>query len=66
MNSISSKIKRKYFKRKAWVTNSLIKSVNTKNELYRKVHRCTGDMGIPNEYKRYKYMLGNLIYKANT
>lgn len=58
------KIKLKKRKRKEWITNGLINSINTKNELYKQLKRNPNNVLLLYKYKLYKNKLNSLIKKT--
>nr|CAH7768585.1 unnamed protein product [Callosobruchus chinensis] len=55
------RINRRNVKRTPWITDGLVKSVNTKSILYKKVCKDPLDSDALSEYKKYRNMLSNLI-----
>lgn len=58
------KIKRKKRKRKEWMTNGILNSINTKNDLFQEIIKRPNNIQLKNQYKYYKNKLTNLIKKA--
>lgn len=58
------KIKHNKIKRKHWITNALVISINKKNEMYNKLLRDKNNVDLKLEYKNYKNMLRSLIKKT--
>lgn len=54
-------IRRNSIKRKSWMTEGLLKSIETKNKLYKNVERNPEDTNTLNEFRRYRNKLSNLI-----
>lgn len=50
--------------KKDWITIGLVKSINTKNEMYKKVIDNPEDENLTREYKNYKNKLTSLIKKV--
>lgn len=62
--TINKKIRRKVTKINKWVTNALLKSINTKNKLFKNCQKNPGNEELKREYKEYKNKLTSLIRKA--
>lgn len=58
------KIKRQDIKRSPWITNGILKSINTKDELFNRVKRNPRDSDILNKYKKYRNKLNELTKKT--
>lgn len=54
------KKKSKELKRKSWITNGLVKSTNTKNDLFKIMKKFPTDENI-NQYKKFRNKLNDLI-----
>lgn len=62
----SVNIKRCDMKRNPWITNGIIKSINTKNKLFKSVQRNPENIENLHEYKKYRNRLNELIKKTKT
>lgn len=58
--TINSKIK----KRKTWITDSLIISINRKNDMYKNCQRNPNNITLKTQYNVYKNLLSSLIKKV--
>lgn len=64
INTKLVKIKRADNIRKEWITPALVKSINKKNEMYKKCVKYPYDEQLLAEYKTYKNKLIHLVQKA--
>lgn len=65
-NTTRIKIKRSNYKRKDWITDGLIKSIKTKDELYQKCINNPHNKNIETEFKIYRNKLNAIIKKTKT
>lgn len=63
-STIYIKIKHNKIKRKDWITNALVTSINKKNEMYSKLQKDKDNAQLNAEYKTYKCKLKSLIKKT--
>lgn len=54
-------IKKKHIKRSAWITRGIIKSIETKNQIYKRLKKNPDNREILTEYKNYRNRLNLLI-----
>lgn len=63
-NTREIKISKKHIKRKPWITPALIKSIDTKNKMYKLCHSNPNNKDLETNYKTYKNKLIKLIAKT--
>lgn len=64
--TVYKKVRHKNVKRKDWITNGLVKSINYRNELYINLKKNPQDNALKTEYNNYKKNLVKLINKTKT
>ncbi|KAJ8982402.1 hypothetical protein NQ317_017204 [Molorchus minor] len=57
-------VKTKNRKRKVWITNGLIKSINKRDDMYHNLLKNQGDENLKNNYKIYRNKVNKLIKAA--
>ncbi|KAJ8961392.1 hypothetical protein NQ318_014637 [Aromia moschata] len=62
-STIEKKAKRKYTKKTPWITNALLKSVSTKNKMFKTLQNNPNNEDLKIEYRNYRNKLTNLIKK---
>lgn len=59
------KLRNHEIRRKPWVTNGLLNSIKTKNELYKRYKSNMTDDGLRETYRRYRNTLNSMINITN-
>lgn len=56
-----SVVSKRNIKRKPWLTTAILKSINHKDNMYRKLKRKPHNISLENRYRTYKKKLESLI-----